>query len=258
MNVIVICVLTSCAQKRLGDDLCPMGKPPSRETILLLDTSDPLMPKHRSELRRLMQEILEVESTNAASSHFYVAPGEALIVYELTENLSTAEHALKLCNPGNNPNEWTWKDDLTRGKAISLHQWQRLEDNVEALFSELASNSSQSRSPILEMLGVIVPRHAPSKRKLSSDEIKRTHLILFSDLLQHSNLLSHYGQYPAAKAIKTTSGLRPLQTDLTNIDISLFRLERTDGGHWQTRDHYYWWTELVTELGGTLRWQESL
>lgn len=256
--VIVTCVLLGCDRARLDDHLCPVDKPPDRQTILLLDTSDPLTPKHRSELRRFVKEILKVKSTNAETSHFYVAPGEALIVYGLTENLATVEPAMIVCNPGNNPDEWTWKDDLTRGKAIASHQWRRLEDSVESLFSELELGSSQTRSPILEMLGVIVPRHAPSKRSFSSDDINHTHLILFSDLLQHSDLLSHYGPYPAAKAIKTTSGLRSLQTDLTGIDVSLFRLERTNGGRWQTRDHYYWWTELVMGLGGVVRWQESI
>ena len=103
-----------------------------------------------------------------------------------------------------------------------------------------------------------MPRHSPSKRSQSSEEIKRTHLILFSDLLQHSNLLSHYGAYPAAKDIKTTDGLRSLQTDLTGTDVSLFRLERADAGRWQTTDHYYWWTKLVKELDGALKWQESI
>ena len=257
MAIITCALIAACDTTPLDEHLCPAGKSPVRQTILLLDTSDPLSPKHRSELRRLINEILR-ESKNDASSHFYVAPGEALIVYELTEDLEEVEFALKVCNPGKNPDEWKWTDDLKKGKAIASRQWDRLEEDIEALFSELKSGASQASSPILEMLGVILPRHTPSKRSQSSDETKRTHLILFSDLLQHSTMLSHYRPYPAAKDIKTTDGLRSLQTDLTGIDISLFRLERADTGQWQTTDHYYWWTKLVKELGGALKWQESI
>lgn len=256
--VIVICALiAACDTTRLDSHLCPVGKSPTRQTILLLDTSDPLTPKHRAELRRLVHEMLR-EADNAASEHFYIASGEALIVYELTEDLDDVKYALKVCNPGNNPDEWDGWDGLTKGKAIASHQWSRLEENIEALFSEIKSGASQASSPILEMLGVILPRHTPSKRSQSSDETKRTHLILFSDLLQHSNMLSHYRPYPAAKDIKTTDGLRSLQTDLTGVDLSLFRLERSDAGQWQTTEHYYWWTKLIKELGGALKWQESI
>lgn len=259
VTAVIICALiTGCAQKRLDENLCPMDNPISRQTILLLDTSDPLTPKHRAELRRLINEILRESNNAAASSPFYVAPGEALFVYELTEDMEEVKHALKICNPGNNPNEWKWKDDLTKGKAIAHQQWQRLEANIGSLFNEIKSNSPRTSSPILEMLGVIVPRHSPSKRNQSSEKTKRPHLILFSDLLQHSSLLSHYKPYPAAKDIKTTDGLRALQTDLTGIDVSLFRLERADSGQWQTTEHYYWWTELIMEIGGTLNWQESI
>ena len=256
---IVICALiAACDTTRLDSHLCPVGKSPGRQTILLLDTSDPLTPKHRAELQRLLGEMLR-EADNPVSKHFYVAQGEALIVYELTEELDTIEYALKVCNPGSNPDEWDdWKDGLTKGKAIASHQWLRLEENIEALFDEIKSSESQSSSPIIEMLGVIVPRHAPSKRSQSSEQIKRTHLIIFSDLLQHSSLLSHYRKYLPAKDIKTTDGLRSLQTDLTGIDVSLFRLERADSGQWQTTEHYNWWTDLVRELGGALMWQQSI
>ena len=258
MAIVVCALIAACDTTRLDEHLCPEDKPPDRQTILLLDTSDPLTPKHRSELRRLLNEMLR-EAGNTASEHFHVAPGEALIVYELTEDLETLEYELKVCNPGNNPDEWKeWKDGLTKGKAIASHQWDLLEENIEALFSEIKSGVPQASSPILEILGVIVPQHAPSKRSQSSEKIKRTHLILFSDLLPHSTMLSHYRPYPAAKDIKTTDGLRSLQTDLAGIDVSLFRLERADAGQWQTTDHYYWWKDLVLELGGALKWQESI
>ena len=258
MATAMCALIAACDAPRLDSHLCPVDKSPTRQTILLLDTSDRLTPKHRAELRRLLDEILR-EADSKDTEHFYVAPGEALIVYELTDDLDTVNYALKVCNPGNNPDEWKeWKDGLTKGKAIASHQWSRLEDNIAGLFSEIKSRKPQTSSPIIEMLGVIVPRHAPSKRSQSFNEIRPTHLILFSDLLQHSSLLSHYGQYSAAKDIKTADDLRSLQTDLTGIEVSLFRLERAGSGQWQTTKHYYWWKDLVLELGGALMWQESI
>ena len=45
-------------------------------------------------------------------------------------------------------------------------------------------------------------------------------------------------------------GKRELLTDLSGVDVSLFRLERDRYAKWQTVEHYYWWTRAVQKLGG--------
>ena len=120
-----------------------------------------------------------------------------------------------------------------------MRRWQRFQESVEPLFAATGS-SAQARSPIIEFLGVVVPRHVPSSRMGSKT---RTHLIIYSDLLQHSDDLSHYGPHPAADAVGRSAGLRHLKVDLTGVEASLYRLERSRDARWQTRDHYYWWTQ---------------
>ena len=186
---------------------------------------------------------------------FRIAPGEALIVYELAQNLDEIEPVLTVCNPGGHPDDWSWRRDLTEGKAIALRRWQRFVASVEPLFAASEENAAQPRSLIIEALGVIVPRHAPSRRTVA-EPAGRVHLIVYSDLLQHSDALSHYGPYPPAEEI--IASLRHLQTDLAGVEVSLYRLERARDARWQTRDHYYWWTELIEAFGGQVIWQESV
>lgn len=252
--VVVFFVFERPAQ--LDENLCPAGGKPARQTILLLDTSDPLTPKHRAELERLVSE-LQQPAADPGMEDFYIAPGEPLVVYKLALDWRGLQPFMKVCNPGDAPDDWDWKKDLTRGKAFALRNWQQFEDRIEALFPK-EPEAEKPRSPILENLAVIVPRHAPSKRNLPADGASHVHLILFSDLLQHSGSLSHYGPYPEAKDFLGTPGLRELATDLTRVNVTIFRLERSRYARWQTRDHYYWWTELVREFGGSVRWQESL
>ena len=241
-----------CSQGRLDESLCPRDERPPRNTVLLLDTSDPLSTKHRAELRRLVTEL------QSATAELRVAPGEALIVYELGTDLEELAPVLEICNPGEHPDQWEWWQELTRGRAIDLQRWRRFREAVEGLFDQIETETAQSSSPIIETLGVIVPRHAPSARESAANGGGQTHIILFSDLLQHSKALSQYSAYPAAQEIRKTPGLRALQTDLTGIDVSLFRLERSRDARWQTRDHYYWWTHLVRSFGGRVVWQESI
>ena len=251
-----VMVVAACSPDRLDENLCPIDHPILRSTVLLLDTSDPLSPKHHEELKRIIRDLQSAEST---AEDFRVASGEALIVYELRQELDALKPVIEVCNPGDHPQNWGWQDELTKGKQIALHHWQRFNDGVQPLFEKTTPDVTQPRSPIIETLGVIVPRHAPSKRTLNVDDGKQTHIILFSDLLQHTDALSHYGNYPPADQIRKTDGLRALQTDLTGVDVSLVRLERPQpNGRWQTRDHYYWWTELIRSFGGAVVYQDSI
>ena len=235
---------------RLDENLCPINQPIARNTILLLDTSDPLSPKHAEELRRLVSEFQEP----GLSEDFYVAPGDALIVYELTSDLRNLTPILTICNPGNHPDSWTWQQSLTEGRQIKLRQWRRFRETIEGMFAQVESSGAQQTSPIIETLGVLVPRHVKSSRVGNSD----VHFVVFSDLLQHSEALSQYGPYPPGKAVRDTPGLRHLRTDLTGVRMSLFRLERARDARWQTRDHYYWWTDLIHSFGGQVVSQESI
>ena len=242
-------LVSGCDGLRLDQNLCPVNEDPPGNTILLLDPSDPLTPKHREELKRLVRDMQIPPEEDQEPSDFYVARGEALIVYELAQDLAEMDPVLRVCNPGGHPDTWRWWEGLFRGKAIALRQWQRFGAIIEELFDAPQNPAPQSRSPIIEALGVIVPRHAESVRGSG----RRTHLIIYSDLLQHSDALSQYGPYPPPEAIR-----RHLRTNLSGIEVSLFRLERAAYEQWQTVDHYYWWTSLIATFGGTAIWQESI
>ena len=229
------------------DRLCPKDTGPVGATVLLLDTSDPLTPKHRAELERLAGQI--------ASEHagrMGIAPGELLAVYELTQDPGAPKQLTEVCRPFKNPKDRTWRDDIHRGRRFDERDWESFEDALASGFPERES-APQPTSPLLETIAVLAARHVPGKR---GDERFKVHLVVFSDLLQHSPRFSHYGPYPDAKDMRHRA--RDLLTDLTGAQVSLFRLERQKYAKWQTERHYYWWTELVQEQGGQIEWQESI
>ena len=250
LTAVLVCF--SCGLERLDEDLCPADQEPLRTTILLLDTSDPLTPKLHEELERLVGELTGARGSGKPG--FLVAPGEALVVYELPRDLSRIEPVIRVCNPGGDPDAWETIDGLTQGKVIALRRWENFLDAVQPLFDR-AETPTHALSPIIEALGVIVPRHATSQQS-SAAEVRPLHLILYSDLLQHSEHLSHYGSYASPEDVK--SELRHLRTDLSGVEVSLYRLERSGDVHWQTTDHYYWWTKLIQEFGGKVIFQRSI
>ena len=229
------------------DRLCPKDSGPVGATVLLLDTSDPLTPKHRAELERLAGQI--------ASEHvgpMGIAAGELLSVYELTQDPGAPKQLIDVCRPFINPKDRTWRDDIHRGWRFHERDWGRFEDELANAFPERVGKP-QPTSPLLETIAVLAARYALGKR---GDERFKVHLVVFSDLLQHSPRLSHYGPYPDAKEMRHRA--RDLLTDLTGARVSLFRLERPKYAKWQSKRHYYWWTELVIEQGGKIEWQDSI
>lgn len=231
----------------MDDRLCPKIEGPVGATVLLLDTSDPLTTKHRAELGRLAEQI-----KSDTTSPMGIVPGELLVVYDLQQDSGAPKQLIEICRPHGNLKDRTWRDDIHQGRRFAEKNWEQFEDTLANAFPEFESQP-QPTSPLLETITVLAARHVPGKR---SDGIFKVHLIIFSDLLQNSPRLSHYGTYPDAKSMRKHT--RDLFTDLTGVRVSLFRLERPKYAKWQTKHHYYWWTEFIQEQGGQIEWQDTI
>jgi hypothetical protein len=236
-----------------GEGLDPQGCPkksgPSREIIVLLDTSDPLNDKHRAELGRILREM-----TNPAVSGRHTAlavrAGERVSFYRLSSTGPPKSPLEQICNPGGDPEKRSWIEYLTKGSVIDKWRHDRFVRKIEGLFPE-EDGPPQPASPLLETVAVITARHAPSGR--ANQDTGPAHLIVISDLLQHTSMLSHYGPYPEPDSLP-----RELWSDLSRVEVSLFRIERHKYAKFQTPEHYYWWTDFVEAMDGGVVWQQAL
>lgn len=233
----------------LDDQGCPRKSGPSREIIVLLDTSDPLTPIHKAKLRSILDEMTDP----AASGRHETLPvreGERVSFYRLRSASIPESPVEQICNPGGNPADRGWKDELVTGGVITEWRYKQFEEAIEDLFPE-ANGPPQPASPLLETIAVVTARHAPSRR--ANEDVKPAHLIIISDLLQHTKMLSHYGSYPEPDSLP-----RALAADLSRVEVSLFRLERQKYAKHQTAKHFYWWTDWAEEMEGKVVWQQSL
>ena len=236
-------------EESLDHQGCPRETGPTREVLLLFDTSDPLTHKHKEELGRILREMT---SPNASGRHDALAlrKGERVTLYRLESTGAPRQPLAQVCHPGGNPEEQQRFKQLTKGSVISEWHWRRFTQVIEEAFPSDTAEAQPS-SPLLETIAVITPRHAHSRR--AEQGTKPTHLIVISDLLQHTPLFSHYSQYPPPQEMP-----RELRTDLSRVEVSLFRLERHKYEIYQTPEHYYWWTDWVEEMGGKVVWQQAL
>ena len=235
-------------QECLDGQGCPCSGP-SREVVMLLDTSDPLSDKHKAELRRILREMTDPEASGRHGS-LAVRKGERVTLYLLNSIGASEAPIAQICNPGGNPNERQAIETLTEGGIIKQWHWERFVKTIEALYPA-ADGEPQPQSPILETIAVIIPGHASSRR--SEKDAKPAHLIVISDLLQHTGKLSHYRSYPAPESLGAE-----LSTDLSRVEVSLFRLGREKYAKYQTPEHYYWWRDWVEEMEGRVAWQQAL
>ena len=242
-------VLWSIQGESLDGQGCPKESGPSREVVMLLDTSDPLSGKHKSELGRILREMTG-PSKNGRHDPLAVREGERVTFYLLNSVGVPEAPVAQICNPGGNPEERQVFEAFTEGGMITQWRWEHFVKTVESLFPD-AEGEAQPRSPILETIAVIVPRHASSRR--AEKGRKPAHLIVISDLLQHTGSLSHYRSYPAPESIGAE-----YSTDLARVEVSLFRIERQKYAKYQTPEHYYWWTDWVEAMGGRVAWQQTL
>ena len=153
---------------------------------MLLDTSDPLADKHKAELGRIVREMT---SPAASGRHdaLAVRKGERVTLYRLETMGAPGAPIAQICHPGGNPEEMRRVEVLTRGGVIIHWRWERFVTVIEEMFPT-ETHEAQPSSPILETIAVVTARHAGSRR--AEKDSKPTHLIIISDLLQNTPMLS--------------------------------------------------------------------
>lgn len=249
-GVLVIAVLAfmlvGIKPVEIDDKGCPLNSGPAGTTVLLLDTSDPFSPKHKETLESFFDNALD------AYGAMSIAPEELLVVYQLSIDPGETNKLLEVCRPPKDLEDRTWRDDIYQGKKLAERDWSRFELELDKSTNLNRDHQELASSPILETISVLAARHAPGKQ---GDQSQKLHFMVFSDLLQHTPRLSHFGPYPAVEELSRR--YRDLMADLTGVEVSLYRLERPKYQSFQGTDHYYWWTEYVKEAGGRLRFQDS-
>ena len=230
---------------------CPRETGPKREVVVLIDASDPLNDKHKAELGRILRE-LTGSARSGRRDVLAMGEGERVTLYVL-ETTPVPTEIKQICHPGN-PAGRPWYEELFRGRLFADQRWRDfktgLVDDVIEHFPAVEIEA-RTESPILETIAVLTARHASSRRAEKGGE--STHLIVISDLLQNTQILSHYRAYPKPSGIPGELG-----SDLSRVHVSLFRLERHKYEQFQTPEHFYWWTDWVETMEGKVVWQQAL
>jgi hypothetical protein len=209
-------------------------------TAVVLDTTDRLTP--------IQQEALVNEFQRLQDG---LGKYERLELYEVG---STKEQPLKslfsLCNPGRGKDI----DPLIGNPRLVEKKWQEsfTKPLKEVLASTMNRSSAQS-SPIIESLQSVA---VTSIDRFNGSGGRR--LIIASDMLQHSDLYSHYSAAETFEVFKESPQYKRAFARLGRTEVSIWYVRRSGMENRQNRAHITFWEKYLKDQGATLQSVKTL
>lgn len=211
--------------------LCPPGE--ESITVLLVDVTDPLtLPQRQDFVNQLERLRTSIPRYGKLAIYKVDATSEQLL-----------QPVIERCNPGTaaDVSEWTGNPQATE------NEWREgFERPLDQAFLEITQASSADRSPIIESVQSIALTELTSPQA----EGKPRQLIIASDLLQNTDRITFYERLPAAEQLIASDAFRMLRTDLRDIEVELWMLQRPDSQQSQPRELINLWELIIREQGG--------
>lgn len=245
--------LAACARSQVDPHTLCSEEGPESTTALILDTSDPLASHQIAALERFTESLVKQTRRPDGSlqpSENYVAKGHLLVVYELPragDPGGTPQEVFRMCNPGS-PEDRGPVAGFTEGEVAVMVRWSHFTKAMRSAFPDSVTRSSAPTSPIIETLRYVRNREFPGPVEIASGKRSGDAIIIISDLLQNSDLLSHYrGPLPTVEGLPQSLAL-----NLSGIEIGVRYLRSQRDRHLQTSEHFAWWRKFLAEAGGPM------
>lgn len=209
---------------------CPI-KGANSVTAILIDTTDSLSRDQALYLNKKLSELV-------LNSETY----DKFDIYFLNETTDKISPSISVCNPGDGND----KSELTNNKRRLKEVWKTtFFDKLSELFSTLREVPQADQSPIIEGIKFV------SIDAFVGNEAKNKKLIVVSDLLQHSSLLSHYSdQY--SENVAESSPISASFPYLEHVDVTLMYVVRPAYRQLQSNKHFVFWENLIRASGGNI------
>lgn len=219
--------------RALDDDLCPTT--PSSITVLLVDVTDPLTVAQRQDFQNQLARL-----RNAIPRY-----GKLIVAKVDSTSDTLLDPVITRCNPGTAADASEWTGDP---KGLEKLYREGFEEPLDQVFEGLSRASGADRSPIFESVQSVALTEL-----LTPDAVDHPRkLVIVSDLLQNTEALSFYSGLPSSDALHASPAFRRVRSDLRDVDVEIWMLERSDAPRTQPRALVELWDRAITEQGGTV------
>lgn len=219
-------------QKSLDPETLCSDKPTSL-TVLLVDVTDPMNTPQRqdfiNQLTRLKNSIPRY--------------GELAIMRVDQSGEQLLSPVITRCSPGTAADT-----DETQGNPQKLQrQWETgFSAPLDKAFQEISRASGADQSPIMES---VQAASLTELQRPGRDNIPKK-LIIASDLLQNTDGMSFYDALPSAPVFIKSAPFQRVRTNLRNVEVELWQLQRSDSLRTQPRALSRLWEEAIAAQGG--------
>ena len=222
---------------------CPVDDQFAAQFVVLLDPSDTLNPVQRRATLPRLRQILGTAPEGAEIRVYTV--GDA--------GRGTAHPTFRICALLH-PDSISSIESLARNREIAADEYSSkfvrpLEEQLGALINVAADTAS----PIIEAIQVA----AVDAFEPGTPRIPR-HVVIVSDMVQHSTNLSFYTTTPDFGVLVRDSDYRTIRTDLDQVAVTVLQLQRRGrSGAVQIGPLTRFWEDLLLDQNvGSLTWIE--
>lgn len=202
-------------------------------TVVLVDVTDPMNTPQRQDFRNQLDRLLDEVKRYEKLVIVKVDPvGDSLLAPVITR-----------CNPGS-------AADVTdvdgNPKKLEKQHQELFVEPMKKAFESLVVASGADRSPVMESVQSV----SLSEFQKTGVEGKDRRLIVASDLLQNTDAISFYKGLPDPAEFVKTQAFQRVRTDLSDVDVELWMLQRDDSGETQPRALPELWERVIDEQKG--------
>lgn len=227
-------VAVARGNKALDDEtLCPSA--PSSITVLLVDVTDPMTTAQRQDFRNQLSRL-----KNSIPRY-----GKLIVTKVDSSSNELLQPVIVRCNPGTAKDVDEWNGNPQR--VQKLHDEEFVAPLNDA-FDSLTNASAADKSPIFESVQSV------TLTELAGPDVSDLprKLVLVSDLLQNTDAITFYNGLPTPDQLTKSAPFRRVRTDLSNMEVEIWMLERLDANQTQPRALIDLWDAAITAQGGTV------
>jgi len=224
-------LITGKADRYNETTLCNV-KGPSAVTAILIDATDGINAVQR---RAVLNRLNRINRQLVAN--------ERVDVFEVSPTADPLTPIFSMCRPVSADET----SELTGNRRLAQKRFnETFNPQLEAALMKLLDQRPAPNSPIIEavraavvasFLATDVPDTAPRR------------LVIVSDMLQHSENISHYEGLPEFDAFKSSPAYEQTASDLTGAEVTVLYLKRPAAADVQGRRHADFWVFWFDALG---------
>lgn len=220
--------------------LCPKVGPHGYFAVVV-DATDSFLPAQAKYIEKYFDELRGSIPTYSQVS-----------VY-VTSDFARGEISprLVICNPG----DGSGVSSLTGNPEKLKKRWQQAFGGpVTQAIEESISAPPGEQSPILEIIQSVTLSAFP----LEAGQGVRQSLVVVSDMLEHSSLMSHYQSPPDFDRLRNSGSIAHLKPNLSGVEVTIIYVSRPGFERSQTRSHAAFWEAYFRHYGAAIKMIERI